>query len=375
MRKVPHSTCSVIPPHIWRHMAEHGDDDVREQVALTELHSQQINADRAASLMAPAAPPPPLPNGRNRRVYDAGHSQHLPGKLVMADHRAVSTDVEAIEAFDGSGAVFDFYARTFFRNSIDGKGMPIISTIHYGQKFDNAMWDGKQMIYGDGDGKVFNRFTIARDVIGHELTHGVTQYTAALLYHDQSGALNEHISDAFGIMVKQYALGLTAAQSDWLIGKGLFGPNVHGVAIRSMKAPGTAYDDPLLGKDPQPAHMSGYVTSADDNGGVHINSGILNRAFYLAATALGGFTWVVVGRIWYLVLTEKLFPTAGFQDFAVATVVMAGQLYGIGGQVQTTIAEAWSAVGLPVPPSLMKRAEVVPIRRPRLCGVPERKAA
>jgi Zn-dependent metalloprotease len=360
MRKVPHSTCSVIPPHIWRHMAEHGDDDVREQVAATEVHSQQINADRAAALMAPAAPP--LPNGRNRRVYDAGHLRLLPGKLVMADHRAVSGDVEAVEAFDGSGAVFDFFARTFFRNSIDGKGMPIISTIHYGQKFDNAMWDGKQMIYGDGDGKLFNRFTIARDVIGHELTHGVTQYTAALEYHDQSGALNEHISDAFGIMVKQYALGLTASQSDWLIGKGLFGPNVRGQAIRSMKAPGTAYDDPLLGKDPQPANMSGYVTGSDDNGGVHINSGILNRAFYLAATALGGFTWVVVGRIWYLVLTEKLFPTAGFQDFAVATVVMAGQLYGIGGQVQTTIAEAWSAVGLPVPPRLSKRTAVKPPR-------------
>jgi len=376
MRKVQHQTCSVIPPHIWRHMAEHGDDDVREQVAATQFHSQQINAGRAAALMAPTAPPVPLPNGRNRSVYDAGHSRHLPGKLVMADHRAVSGDVEAVEAFDGSGATFDFYARTFFRNSIDGKGMPLISTIHYGQKFDNAMWDGKQMIYGDGDGKLFNRFTIALDVIGHELTHGVTQYTAALEYHDQSGALNEHISDAFGIMVKQFALGLTASQSDWLIGKGLLGPNVHGLAIRSMKAPGTAYDDPLLGKDPQPAHMSGYVTGSDDNGGVHINSGILNRAFYLSATALGGFTWVAVGRIWYRVLTEKLWATAGFQDFAVATVVMAGQLYGIGGQVQTTIAEAWSAVGLTVPPGLMKRAEVVPIRRPRpRAELPERKAA
>ena len=362
-------------------MAEHGDDYVREQVAATQFHSQQINAGRAAALMAqaPAPAPPPLPNGRNRSVYDAGHKRHLPGKLVMADHRAVSSDVEAVEAFDGSGAVFDFYARTFFRNSIDGKGMPLISTIHYGQKFDNAMWDGKQMIYGDGDGKLFNRFTIARDVIGHELTHGVTQYAAGLEYHDQSGALNEHISDAFGIMVKQYTLGITASQSDWLIGAGLLGPRVNGRAIRSMKAPGTAYDDPLLGKDPQPAHMRGYVTGADDNGGVHINSGILNRAFFLAATALGGFTWVTVGRIWYLVLTERLLPTAGFQDFAIATVVKAGELYGVGGQVQTTIAEAWSAVGLPVPPSLTKRAtggQILPFRRPRLRGdLPERKAA
>ena len=378
MRKVPHSTCSVIPRHILRSLAEHGDDDVRETVASTLFHSQLITAGRAAALMARAPAPPPLCNGRNRRVYDAGHLRLLPGKLVMADHRAVSGDVEAIEAFAGSGAVFDFFARTFFRNSIDGKGMPIISTIHYGQKFDNAMWDGKQMIYGDGDGELFNRFTIAPDVIGHELTHGVTQYTAALLYHDQSGALNEHISDAFGIMVKQYILGITAPQSDWLIGVGLLGPNVRGKAIRSMKAPGTAYDDPLLGKDPQPAHMRGYVTGSDDDGGVHINSGIPNRAFYLSATALGGFTWIKVGRIWYRVVMEKLWPTAGFQDFAVATVVMAGALYGVGGQVQTTIADAWSAVGLPVPPSLMKQAvagEIRPFRRRLRRELPEVKAA
>ena len=381
--KVQHPACSVIPLHMQRHLAEHGDDEVRERIASTLYHSRLITDGRANALRSTAAPPP-FSNGKNRRVYDAGHSRRLPGKLVMADHRAVSSDVEAIEAFGGSGATFDFYARTFFRNSIDGKGMPLISTIHYGTKFDNAMWDGKQMIYGDGDGKLFNRFTAALDVIGHELTHGVTQFTAALAYHDQSGALNEHISDAFGIMVKQYTLGQTASQSDWLIGAGLLGPNVRGNAIRSMKAPGTAYDDPLLGKDPQPAHMRGYVTGSDDNGGVHINSGIPNRAFYLAATALGGFTWVSVGRIWYRVLTEKLSPTAQFHDFALATVAMAGELYGTGGQVQTTIADAWSAVGLPVPPSLSKRTAVKPPRpanrpvRPvrRLRGVwRERKAA
>jgi Zn-dependent metalloprotease len=359
--KVQHPACSVIPLHMQRHLAEHGDDDVRERIASTLFHSQLITAGRANALMAPAAPPPPLP-GKNRRVYDAGHSRHLPGRLVMADHAAVSSDIEAIEAFDGSGATFDFFARAFLRNSIDGKGMPLISTIHYGTKFDNAMWDGKQMIYGDGDGKLFNRFTIDRAVIGHELTHGVTQYTAALEYHDQSGALNEHISDVMGMMLKQYALGQTALQSDWLIGSGLLGPNVRGNAIRSMKAPGTAYDDPLLGKDPQPAHMRGYVTGSDDDGGVHINSGIPNHAFYLAAVALGGFTWVVAGRIWYRVLTEKLFPAAQFADFALATVAMAGELYGAGGQVQTTIADAWSAVGLPVPPRLSKRTAVKPPR-------------
>ena len=165
--------------------------------------------------------------------------------------------------------------------------------MHYGRGYDNAFWDGTQMVFGDGDGTVFNRFTIAVDVIGHELTHGVTEHTAALVYQGQSGALNESISDVFGSLVKQQALGQDAAAADWLIGAGLFTAQVKGVALRSMKAPGTAYDDPQLGKDPQPATMADYVETTDDNGGVHLNSGIPNHAFYLAATAIGGHAWEV----------------------------------------------------------------------------------
>jgi Zn-dependent metalloprotease len=334
-------------------VAEHGDDDAREGMKATMRQTTRIAQDRSHS-------PIDTPNGpaaitlKRREVYDARHKRSLPGKLVMDDRGTSTKDIEAVEAFDGSGAVWDFFAKVCFRNSIDGKGMPIISTVHYGQKFDNAMWDGKQMIYGDGDGKLFNRFTIAPDVIGHEETHGVTQHSAALEYHDQPGALNEHISDAFGMMIKQYILGQTVTQSDWLIGKGLYGPNVHGQAIRSMKAPGTAYDDPVLGRDPQPAHMRDYVVTTDDNGGVHINSGIPNYAFYRAAMAIGEPTWLVLVNIWYRSLMEKLFPQAGFLDFASATVSVAGQLYGSGSSVQTAVIYGWSEAGLLVP------AEVTP---------------
>jgi len=362
MRKIHHQTCSVIPPHILRHLAEHGDDDTRERVASTLYHSQQITAGRAATLIGEHANTTPSSGVKTRRVYDARHQHKLPGRLVMGDGKAVSADVEAMEAFDGCGATYDFFAKAFGRNSIDGKGLPLISTIHYGVNFDNAMWNGKQMIYGDGDGKLFNRFTIAVDVIGHELTHGLTQYTARLEYRDQPGALNEHISDAFGIMIKQDALGQTASQSDWLIGAGLLGPKVRGNAVRSMKAPGTAYDDPAIGRDPQPAHMRNYVQTTDDNGGVHINSGIPNHAFYLFATAVGGPSWPVAGRIWYEVLTKELSPRSGFQDFATATVKMAGVMYGIGSSVQLAAADAWSAVGLPVPPSIMRKKPSAPNR-------------
>jgi hypothetical protein len=216
------------------------------------------------------------------------------------------------------------------------------------------------MVFGDGDGTIFNRFTIAIDVIGHELAHGVTQHTAGLEYHDQSGALNESMSDVFGALVKQRALNQTADKADWLIGGGLLAEGRNGVALRSMKAPGTAYDDWLLGKDPQPDHMSKYDHTTSDNGGVHINSGIPNKAFYLAATAIGGKAWEKAGHIWYQALLDpRLSPTAQFQDFADLTVEIAGKLYD--DAVQDAVSKAWKSVGInvaiPEPPQAQYTVE------------------
>ena len=266
----------------------------------------------------------------------------------MSEHKARGTDVEVNEAYDGSGTTYDFFAQVFRRISVDGKGMRLDSTVHYGTSFENALWNGRQMVYGDGDGRIFNRFTASLDVIGHEFTHGVIQDTAGLGYHGQTGALNEHIADAVGMMVRQFTHGETAEESDWQIGSGIFGPGVNGMAVRSMSHPGTAYDDRLLGRDPQPWHMRDYVETTADNGGVHINSGILNHAFASAAKRLGGYTWEVLGPIWYVVLTEHLQPDANFADFTHATVAVAGELYGKRGPVQRVIAEAWADVGLPV---------------------------
>jgi hypothetical protein len=205
------------------------------------------------------------------------------------------------------------------------------------------------MVFGDGDGTYFNRFTISIDVMGHELTHGVTAHQANLVYHDQPGALNESISDCFGSMVKQYAHTprQTSAQADWLIGAGLFTSRVTGVALRSMKAPGTAYNDKVLGKDPQPDHMSKYVVTSSDNGGVHINSGIPNKAFYLASVALGGYAWEKAGWIWYTTLCDpRLSPSAQFQDFANLTADNAGRLFG--DVEQQAVVNAWKQVGINV---------------------------
>jgi hypothetical protein len=337
---------------MMRHVAAHGDNHQRERVNSTLTQTALIANGRAAPTLIGTTTERTA--HKNRRVYDAGHHQILPGMLVMTEKRPGSTDIVAKEAFDGAGYTYDFFSQVFRRNSLDNRGMRVDSTVHYGKKFDNAMWNGKQMVYGDGDGTLFNRFTACLDVIGHEETHGITQFTAGLEYQGQSGALNEHLSDALGIMVKQYRYATLAARSDWYIGAGLLGPGVRGMALRSMKAPGTAYDDPVLGKDPQPSHMRNYVDDADDNGGVHINSGIPNYAFYLTATALRGYSWEVAGRIWYRVQTTALHPNAQFQDFANATVIAAGAMYTVGGNVQLVIADAWSEVGINVPRSLTR---------------------
>jgi Zn-dependent metalloprotease len=270
-----------------------------------------------------------------QRTLTLDHTENLPGK----------TD----EIYEWLGVTFDFYNKAYGRNSIDGGGLPLVATVHYSVDYDNAFWEGSQMVYGDGDQQIFKTFTGPLDVTGHELTHGITQYSGGLDYHGQSGALNESMSDVFGSLVKQYHLGQTADQADWLIGQGMFADGVHGVALRSMKAPGTAYDDPNLGKDPQPAEMAHYVNTNGDNGGVHINSGIPNHAFYLAATTLGGHAWEKAGRVWYDTLTSSLVPSgADFATFASMTCATAGKLYGVKSTESDAVRNAWSAVGVKV---------------------------
>jgi len=278
-------------------------------------------------------------------VHDAGNGTTLPGKLVRAEGARPSGDPAVDEAYAHLGSTYKLFWNVYKRHSIDAHGLPLIGTVHYGEDYENAFWNGAQMVFGDGDGEIFNRFTVAVDIIGHELTHGVIDTEAALLYQGQPGALNESLCDVFGALVKQYSLGQTAREADWLVGQGLFTENVQARALRSMAEPGTAYDDPVLGADPQPAHMRDYVDTPRDNGGVHINSGIPNRAFYLAATALDGNAWNGAGHVWYDTLCDKrLRHDAAFKDFAGLTLLVAGEKHGA--DVRRAIDEAWKAVGV-----------------------------
>jgi Zn-dependent metalloprotease len=265
---------------------------------------------------------------------------------VRATGDPATGDAAVDEAYAGVEAALLLFEEVFGRTSYDGQGAPVVASVHSGTDYDNAFWDGRRMIFGDGDGQLFVRFTRSLDVIGHELAHGVTEDEAGLEYQGQPGALNEHVSDVFGSLVKQHHLGQTAAQADWLIGADLRGPDFHGRALRSMTAPGTAYDDPVLGKDPQPASYADYVDTTDDNGGVHINSGIPNRAFASLAIGLGGDAWETAGTVWYETLRDpRLRSGATFAQFAALTRAVAVARFGA--PAGAAVLAAWDAVGVP----------------------------
>jgi Zn-dependent metalloprotease len=280
-----------------------------------------------------------------RKVYDAEGEESLPGKLVRGEGEKRVKDSAVNEVYDGAGDTDALYREEYGRNSVDDRGMEIIQTVHFGKSYQNAFWNGDQMVYGDGDGQVFGSFTGDLDIIGHELTHGVTQHEAALVYQFQSGALNEHFSDVFGSLVKQRAANQDADKADWLIGANVIIGKKY--ALRSMEAPGTAYTNhPVLGDDPQPATMDDYheLPAWEDNGGVHINSGIPNHAFYLAAHEIGGPAWKKAGLIWYRTLCDLLWADANFMRAATATIQAARTEFGAGSLEEQAVTNAWKTV-------------------------------
>ena len=340
----------IVPPFLLERIAA-APSPAATVAARTLGVDRGIRSERATAPLRPharAGRPSLVPTvvGPERTISDAQHATTLPGTTVRDEGAEPTGDVATDQAYDGLGLAWRMLHDAFGRDSLDGAGMPLLATVHYGSRYDNAFWDGERMVFGDGDGEVFAGFTNAVDVIGHELGHGVIASTADLVYRDQSGALNESIADVLGALVKQHALGQSADEADWLIGAGVFTDRVAGVALRSMAEPGTAYDDPVLGKDPQPSHMRDFVVTSDDLGGVHINSGIPNKAFHLVATAIGGPAWEAAGRIWMDALTGGLPATADFASFAAATVEAAVARYGDDAPETRAVRKAWDGVGV-----------------------------
>ena len=342
----------IIPPYITEWLARSDNLAIRERAEANVTAAAKARLLRARVRAAPSLVAPRVPaQGKHRLLYDAWNTDKLPGLLVRAEGEGPVADPAVNEAFDHAGATYDFYNSVFKRNSLDGDGMSLVGTVHVAEAsgrghfvpLDNAFWDGTQMAYGDGDGVIFQHFTRSLDVVGHELTHGVQSFTSNLEYEGQSGALNEHFADVFGVLVRQWKNGETAAKADWVIGKEVLVPGPTRRGVRDMANPGKAFTrDPYLGTDPQPSHMSKLYKGQSDNGGVHINSGIPNRAFVLTAQRLGGNAWGAAGRIWYDTML-RLPKRCEFQECAELCVQMAAT---IGADAVDAVRGAWAEVGV-----------------------------
>jgi Zn-dependent metalloprotease len=336
--------CCAIPSQLQAHVAAmSGDADAARRHHET---SERIRAQRHATTLASHK----APAGHGARsVYDAGRKEHLPGRLARAEGAKPVADSAVNEAYDNVGLTLQFYKKVYGRDSLDGRGMDVPASVHYGDGWTNAMWNGDQMLFGDGDGIHIGGFTRALDIVAHELTHAVTQHSIAgglgvVQRHGkpdlagEAGALNESISDVFGSLVKQWHAKQDVKQADWLVGEGILAPAV-GHAVRSLADPGNPVK--TYEKDHQVAHMSHYVPSGD----VHANSGIPNHAFYLAAHALGGHAWEHAGRAWYDAL-GRLHPASTFADAARETVESAARLFGPASKEQHAIRAGWEKVGV-----------------------------
>ncbi len=337
----------ILPPYLLERFARSDDGRMREAALGTMSLDRRFRLSRAeAAAWSSGAVARKVTFARigghaNRTVYDQQHSTgQSPGIAIRAEGQPAADDEAVNQAYDGLGATYDYYWSLFGRDSIDGQGQSLMGCVHYGTDYDNAFWDNAgHMFFGDGDGQLLTQTTAGIDVIGHELTHGVTQSEADLTYSGQSGALNESISDVFGIQVKQRAMNLDVTQSDWLIGADIVGPELQ-PALRSMKEPGTANSE-----DQQPADMDHYIPGGD----VHLNSGIPNKAFYVVASTLGGHAWDAAGPVWYLTLCDPgLHPASTFGHFAGLTLKHAQRQYGSNHAVADAVQAGWDAVKVPL---------------------------
>jgi Zn-dependent metalloprotease len=299
-------------------------------------HMQSRLARTAKSILPSAlaaAGPPAI------TVYDCGNGNTLPGAPVSKPGNA--SDATAKRAFNETTAVADFYDQLFGRNSVDDGGKTLMSSIHYSVDYNNAFWNGSQMTYGDGDGNIFIDFTKSNDVIAHELTHGVTQYSAGFSYTNEAGGLNESVSDVFGSMFRQWRADQDVTDADWLIGAEIMGPGAMArgyTCLRDMSNPAAKH---CLA--PQPTKFSQYRDGMDP----HSSSGIPNFAFYKAAMAIGGKSWEKAGKIWYQALTGfAANPNMKMSAFANRTRSLAGTIFPSEPAVKKAVDKAWIAVGL-----------------------------
>lgn len=340
-------TCYIVPKDVLERLA--GDkklsaelrqgarDSARMSDGLRALRHQaglltQLAQEAGSHLVELAATP-------QVTVFDCKHTQTLPGAPVASPK--TSKDATAKRCFAETTDVAKFFKAVFGRNSIDDAGMTMMSSIHYGKSYNNAMWNGSQMVYGDGDGKLFTDFTGGNDVIGHELTHGVTQHSLQLAYSGDAGGLNESMSDCFGSMFRQWEAKQDVNSADWLIGADIMGPAAKAKGYKALR--NMAKPDDKAALAPQPTLYSQITPGMDP----HYSSGPPNLAFCTACKTLGGKSWEKIGQVWYTVLTTSgAHPNMTMPQFAARTRQVATQKYAAQPAVAAAVDAGWKKVGL-----------------------------
>jgi len=311
--------CFIVPPDVLKRYSRDASLDPATRKSLQDTYAEterlrglreahRIAATRDANRFEVATAHVP-----QQHLFDCQHRKSLPGRTVATPTAGFKT------TFDTTAKVVEFYKTVLGRNSVDNKGYDLVSSLHYAKNYDNAFWDGRQMVYGDGDGKLFGEMYLSPDVIGHELTHGVTQYESALRYEGESGALNESISDVFGTVFNQWLnhWNVTEARG-WLVGAGIMAAPAQAKGyscLRDMVAPSAKHC-----LSPQPDRYSQIDPTAD----VHDNSGVPNKAFAMFARMIGGQAWTTAIKVWYDTCTNRaLRADATFGEFAALTVAAA----------------------------------------------------
>ncbi|BBV09204.1 TPA: M4 family metallopeptidase [Providencia stuartii] len=326
-------TCSARPGTNYERIIR----DAQEKAFLpNHTHSNLPICSRSDLSLEPTYPSP-----------DELHMPHEDYLIVMKEGDPAQPYTPVQIVYDSIGYVRQFYKEKLNIDKIFGCDSQINAVVHFDKNYPNAFWNSQAIYFGDGDSIYFGPFYNDIDIIAHELTHGFITFTTDFDYIFQSGALNESVADVVGIMVKQYVANETAAESNWLLGENLFINKAKAPALRSMAAPGTAYRLSETNRDPQVGHMRDYknLSIFQDNGGVHINSGIPNKAFYLLATTLGGYSWEVAGQIWIRTIFDKTLSTrATFDDFAKATIRTATEKFDH--HVVNLTRKSWENVGI-----------------------------
>ena len=348
------STCTIVPESVLKRFADDPELSaelrqhfrnalaidaqmraVRQTATQLTLEAARVNQLAGFAPTAVAAAPAIT-------LFDCKHSTALPGAPIA--NPGSSPDATAKRTLTETTAVAQFYQSLFGRNSVDNAGMTLVSSIHYGVRYNNAFWNGSQMTYGDGDGSVFVDFTLGNDVIGHELTHGVTQHTLGLIYANEAGGLNESISDVFGSMFRQWQAHQDVKKADWLIGHDILGPAAKAKGFTCLRDMGNPDAPHCLA--PQVKHFSQYHGGMDP----HISSGIPNLAFYKITQAVGEHSWDTVGKLWYGVITGAVGtvprPNMLMREFADATRAAAKKLFPANAALASAVDAGWKAVGL-----------------------------